>query len=43
MWGNVTVNYDKENVVIEDGVYEFLKLKKQKKKNYCVKIEKVVL
>ena len=26
----VTVNYDKENVLIEDGVYEFLKLKKIK-------------
>lgn len=24
----VTVNYDKENVLIEDGVFEFLKLKK---------------
>lgn len=30
----VTVNYDKENVVIEDGVYEFLKLKKIKNTNH---------
>lgn len=30
----VTVNYDKENVVIEEGVYEFLKLKKIKNINH---------
>ena len=30
----VTVDYDKENVVIEDGVYEFLKLKKIKNTNH---------
>lgn len=30
----VTVNYAKENVVIEDGVYEFLKLKKIKNINH---------
>lgn len=30
----VTVNYDKENVLIEDGVYEFLKLKKIKNTNH---------
>lgn len=30
----VTVNYDKENVVIEDGVYEFLKFKKIKNINH---------
>ena len=30
----VTVNYDNENVVIEDGVYEFLTLKKIKNTNH---------
>ena len=30
----VTVNYDKENVLIEEGVYEFLKLKKIKNTNH---------
>ncbi len=30
----VTVNYHKENVVIEEGVYEFLKLKKIKNTNH---------
>ena len=30
----VTVNYDRENVIIEDGVYEFLRLKRIKNTNH---------
>lgn len=30
----VTVNYDKENVIIEDGVYDFLRLKRIKNTNH---------